>query len=87
MTRAGLAIVALALASQAAAETRVVASQATVTATFQSQPVQVVSNTVVAKVQEAAGARREAPRQLPETDTDKGSARGPGRVPGAKRTR
>ena len=79
-------IAALALSSQAAAEVRVVAAHATVTGTYQGQQVQAISNTVVAAVK-AAGARREDARQLPEKDTDRGKTRGPGRVPGAKRTR
>ena len=77
----------LALASLAAAETRVITSQATVTGTYQALPLHAVSNTVVATVLSAAKPPREDARQLPEKDTDKGKARGPGRVPAAKRTR
>lgn len=88
MTRAWVAAVAVvALAPHAGAETRVITSHATVTGTYQAQPLHAVSNAVVATVHAAAKPPREDARQLPEKDTDKGKARGPGRVPAAKRTR
>ena len=76
---------ALLLPLHARGEARVVASQATVSGSYQSQQIQAASNVVIAAIQPAE--RREEARQGPAKDTDSGTARRPARVPAAKRTR